>query len=177
MSEIEVRIATSWIEPEYYKQFLFELLETPMYKTFDIDVMYSSITNTWNIKGKSVDSNNTHATVTYGTTRISAYTIFEKTLNQQDIKIYDTIRENDGEKKILNTKETTIAQQKQEAMEQAFQEWIWNDPQKQRILCEKYNRIFNSTVPRKYDGSHITFVGMNPKITLQPHQKNGVAVV
>ena len=176
-SEIEVRIGTSWIEPKYYKQFLFELLETPMYKTFDIDVMYSSVTNTWNIKGKSVDSNNTHATVTYGTTRISAYTIFEKTLNQQDIKIYDTIKEEDGEKRVLNTKETTIAQQKQEAMEQAFQEWIWNDPQRRRTLCEKYNRIFNSTRPREYDGSHITFVGMNPEITLQPHQKNGVARV
>ena len=177
-SEIEVRIATSWIEPEYYKQFLFELLETPMYYRYsDIDVMRSVTTNTWNVKGKSVDSGNTHATVTYGTTRISAYTIFEKTLNQQDIKIYDTIRENDGEKKVLNTKETTIAQQKQEAMEQAFQEWIWNDPQRRRTLCEKYNRIFNSTVPREYDGSHITFVGMNPEITLQPHQKNGVARV
>ena len=176
-SEIEVRIGTSWIEPKYYKQFLFELLETPMYKTFDIDVMYSSITNTWNIKGKSVDSNNTHATVTYGTARMSAYTIFEKTLNQQDIKIYDTIKEEDGEKRVLNTKETTIAQQKQEAIEQAFQEWIWNDPQRRRTLCKKYNRIFNSTRPREYDGSHITFVGMNPEITLQPHQKNGVARV
>ncbi len=177
-SEIEVRIGTSWIEPKYYKQFLFELLETPKYYGFsDIDVMYSSITNTWNVKGKSVDFNNTHATVTYGTVRMSAYTIFEKTLNQQDIKIYDTIKEEDGEKKVLNTKETTIAQQKQEAIEQAFQEWIWNDPQRRRRLCEKYNRIFNSTKPREYDGSHITFVGMNPEITLQPHQKNGVARV
>ncbi len=176
-SEIGVRIGTSWIEPNYYKQFLFELLETPMYKTFDIDVMYSSITNTWNIKGKSVDSNNTHATVTYGTTRISAYTIFEKTLNQQDIKIYDVIKEDDTEKRVLNAKETTIAQQKQEAMEQAFQEWIWKDPQRRRTLCKKYNKTFNSIVPREYDGSHITFVGMNPEITLQPHQKNGVARV
>lgn len=177
-SEIEVRIATSWIEPEYYKQFLFELLETPMYYRYsDIDVMRSVTTNTWNVKGKSVDSGNTHATVTYGTARMNAYTIFEKTLNQQDIKIYDTKIEDDVEKKVLNVKETTIVQQKQEAMEQAFQEWIWKDPQRRRILCEKYNRIFNSTVPRKYDGSHITFVGMNPEITLQPHQKNGVARV
>ena len=176
-SEIEVRIGTSWIEPNYYKQFLFELLETPMYKTFDIDVMYSSITNTWNVKGKSVGSNNTHATVTYGTSRMSAYTIFEKTLNQQDIKIYDTIKEEDGEKKVLSTKETTITQQKQERIEQAFQEWIWKDPERRRYLCEKYNKTFNSTRPREYDGSHITFVGMNPEITLQPHQKNGVAAM
>ncbi|MCI8629005.1 MAG: hypothetical protein HFE57_05805, partial [Firmicutes bacterium] len=177
-SEIEVRIAASWIEPKYYKQFLFELLETPMYYGYsDIDVIYSDITNIWNVKGKSVNSNNTLATVTYGTTRMNAYTIFEKTLNQQDIKIYDTITNDNVEKKVLNIKETTIIQQKQEAMEQAFQEWIWKDPQRRRILCEKYNRIFNSTVPRKYDGSHITFVGMNPEITLQPHQKNGVARV
>ena len=176
-SEIEVRIGTSWIEPNYYKQFLFELLEPPMYKTFDIDAMYSSITNTWNVKGKSVGSNNTHATVTYGTSRMSAYTIFEKTLNQQDIKIYDTIKEEDGEKRVLNTKETTITQQKQERIEQAFQEWIWKDPERRRYLCEKYNKTFNSTRPREYDGSHITFVGMNPEITLQPHQKNGVAAM
>ncbi len=177
-SEIGVRIGTSWIEPQYYKQFLFELLKTPLYYSFgDIDVMYSRATNMWNVKGKSRDSNNTSATVTYGTARMSAYTIFEKTLNQQDIKIYDIIKEDDTEKRVLNTKETTIAQQKQEAIETAFQEWIWKDPQRRRTLCEQYNREFNCINPRKYDGSHIAFAGMNPEITLQPHQKNGVARV
>ena len=176
-AEIGVRIGSSWIAPKYYKQFLFELLETPRYQTYNIDVMYSHATNIWNVKGKSVDANNTHAFVTYGTSRISAYAIFEKTLNQQDIKIYDTIEENGTEKRVLNTKETTIAQQKQEVMEQAFQEWIWKDPKRRRTLCQQYNREFNCISPRKYDGRYIAFAGMNPEITLQPHQKNGVARV
>lgn len=176
-AEISVRIGSSWIGPEYYKQFLFELLHTPQrLRESKIDVRYAPITGEWNVQGKSEDSrDNVRANTTYGTKRINAYAIFENSLNQRDVRIFDTVHDADGDHRVFNAKETAIAQQKQEAMAEAFKEWIFKDPERRETLCKKYNEMFNATRPREYDGSHIRFTGMNPEIALRPHQLNAVA--
>ena len=176
-SEIEVRLGATWIDKEYIQQFMFELLEPPYYVRRSMEVNYSSFTAEWNISGKSsVGYGNINATMTYGTERANAYKILEDTLNLRDVRIYDTKTDADGkERRVLNSKETTLAQQKQQAIKDAFQDWIWRDPNRRQELVQKYNEIFNSTRPREYDGQHITFSGMNPEISLREHQKNAVA--
>lgn len=175
-SEIDVRLGATWLPPDVVKDFMFELLETPyMYRRY-IDALYSTYTANWNIKGKNDDrSDNIKANVTYGTKRINAYKIIEETLNLKDVRIFDTIIEDGNEKRVLNKKETAIAQQKQEAIKEAFQSWIWKDPQRRERLTRIYNDRFNSIRPREYDGSHIRFTGMNPEITLRKHQVDAVA--
>jgi hypothetical protein len=153
-----VRIGATWIDPKYYTQFTYELLKTPGYLRGDtIAARYSAATGEWNISGKTRDSaNNTLAYVTYGTKRKNAYAIIEDSLNLRDCRVYDTIHDADGtEKRVLNTKETMLAQQKQEMVREAFKSWIWKDPERREALCQKYNEIFNSIKPREYDGSHI----------------------
>ncbi|SFH36989.1 Adenine-specific DNA methylase, N12 class [Desulfotomaculum arcticum] len=175
-SEIDVRLGATWLPPDVVKNFLFELLETPpMYQQY-IDVLYSSYTANWNVKGKNDDrSDNIKANVTYGTKRVNAYKIIEDTLNLRDVRIFDTIYEDNIEKRVLNKKETAIAQQKQEAIKEAFRDWVWKDPQRRERLTRIYNDRFNSIRPREYDGSHIKFTGMNPEITLRQHQVDAVA--
>ena len=176
--EISVRIGAPWIDTKYYKQFLFELLNTPgRLQDGKIDVMYSDVTGEWRLKGKSLDSiTNTRVHTTYGTKRINAYEIFEASLNQRSVQIFDTHTDIEGkETRVLNEKETAIAQQKQDAMKEAFHDWIFKDPDRRADLCAVYNRMFNSTRPREYDGKHINFIGMNPEIKLEPHQRNAVA--
>ncbi len=175
-SEIEVRLGSTWIDREYIKQFMFELLNPSFRNRFKIDVHYSEATGEWNISGKSVDANSVNASFTYGTERASAYRILEDTLNLRDVRIYDTVTDPDGkERRILNAKETTLAQQKQQAIKEAFGDWIWKDPTRRETLVQRYNERFNSTKPREYNGEHIVFGGMNPEITLREHQKNAVA--
>lgn len=177
-AEIDVRIGASWIAPEYYRQFLFELLKTPYYLQHgSVDVLYSPVSGEWNVKGKGQDSkNNALAYNRYGTKRRSAYAIFEDSLNQRDVRIFDTVADADGkEKRVLNAKETALAQQKQEAMGEAFREWIFKDQERRTTLCQTYNTLFNSTRPREFDGSHIRFTGMNPEISLRKHQSDAVA--
>lgn len=175
-SEIDVRLGATWLPPEVVKDFIFELLETPyMYRRY-IDVFYSSYTANWNVKGKNDDrSGNIKAVMTYGTSRINAYKIIEETLNLKDVRIFDTVYEDGVEKRVLNKKETAIAQQKQEAIKEAFQSWIWKDPNRRERLTRIYNDRFNSIRPREYDGSHIRFTGMNPEIGLRKHQVDAVA--
>lgn len=176
-SEIEVRIGVIWIEPEYIDAFMRETFETPQY-LFDrktVGVRFSSVTGEWNIKGKNADYGNSLVNMTYGTSRRNAYTILEDSLNLKDSRVYDTVVEDGKEKRILNKTETTIAAQKQEAIREAFKDWIFRDPERRRVLVEKYNRLFNSTRPREYDGTHLNFPGMTPDIELKPHQKNAVA--
>lgn len=177
-AEIDVRIGASWIAPEYYRQFLFELLKTPYYlQQTSVDVLYSPVSGEWNVKGKGQDSkNNALAYNRYGTKRRSAYAIFEDSLNQRDVRIFDTVTDADGkEKRVLNAKETALAQQKQEAMGETFREWIFQDQERRTTLCQTYNTLFNSTRPREFDGSHIRFTGMNPEISLRKHQSDAVA--
>ena len=177
-AEIDVRIGASWIAPEYYRQFLFELLKTPYYlQQTSVDVLYSPVSGEWNVKGKGQDSkNNALAYNRYGTKRRSAYAIFEDSLNQRDVRIFDTVTDADGkEKRVLNAKETALAQQKQEAIGEAFREWVFKDQERRATLCKIYNTLFNSTRPREFDGSHIRFAGMNPEISLRKHQSNAVA--
>ena len=176
-SEIEVRLGATWIDKEYIRQFMFELLEPAFYVRRNIDVNYSDFSAEWNITGKSVvGRSDINANMTYGTERANAYKILEDTLNLRDVRIYDTIEDADGrEKRVLNSKETTLAQQKQQAIKDAFQEWIWKDPTRRHDLVQKYNELFNSTRPREYNGQHITFSGMNPEIQLREHQLNAVA--
>ncbi len=176
-SEIEVRLGATWIDKEYIQQFMFETFDPPYYTRRSIEVNYSEFTAEWNISGKSnVGYGNINASMTYGTDRINAYKILEDTLNLRDVRIYDTKIDADGkERRVLNSKETTLAQQKQQAIKDAFQEWIWKEPDRRRDLTEKYNEIFNSTRPREYDGQHITFSGINPEIRLREHQLNAVA--
>ena len=177
-SEIGVKLGSTWIPPEIIRQFIFELLETPRYKTWDIHVKYSNITAEWYIDGKSEDRDNVKAYSTYGTPRINAYKIIEQTLNLKDVKVYDTIIDDEGKKKrVLNRKETAIASSKQDTIKEAFLNWIWNEPERRNKLVRLYNDKFNSVRPREYDGSHIDFVGMNPEIKLRPHQLNAVAHV
>ena len=176
-SEIEVRLGATWIDKAYIKQFMFELLEPAFYVRRSIDVNYSDFSAEWNITGKSiVGRSDINANMTYGTERANAYKILEDTLNLRDVRIYDTITDVDGkEKRVLNSKETTLAQQKQQAIKDAFQEWIWKDSTRRHDLVQKYNELFNSTRPREYNGQHITFSGMNPEIQLREHQLNAVA--
>ena len=176
-SEIEIRLGATWIDPEYIREFMWETFETPFYQRRMIDVNYSSFTAEWNIKNKSaVSYNNIAAYMTYGTERANAYKILEDTLNLRDVRIYDTKYDADGkERRVLNSKETTLAQQKQQAIKDAFRDWIWKDPDRRHDLVTRYNELFNSTRPREYDGSHITFSGMNPEIRLREHQLNAVA--
>lgn len=178
-SEIDVRLGATWIEPDDIQQFMQETFETPFYLLRSIEVRYSPITAEWQISGKSaVSRNNVAAYTTYGTERANAYRILEETLNLKDIRIYDTVEDLDGkQKRVLNKKETTLAQQKQQATKDAFQDWIWREPERRERLCNRYNELFNATRPREYDGSHIHFVGMNPDIKLRPHQRNAIAHV
>lgn len=175
-SEIGVKLGSTWIPPEIVRQFIFELLETPRYNQWDIKVKYSNITAEWYIDGKSVDRDNVKAYSTYGTSRINAYKIIEQTLNLKDVKVFDTIIDDEGRKqRVLNRKETAIASSKQDAIKEAFLNWIWNEPDRRNKLVRLYNDKFNSIRPREYDGSHIDFVGMNPEIKLRQHQLNAVA--
>lgn len=175
-SEIDVRLGATWLPTKYIQQFIFELLDPPYYYSYKIKVNYSHYTGEWNITGKSFDKGNVKANSTYGTPRINAYKIIEQTLNLKDVRIFDYEIDDNGKRTpVLNKKETAIAQAKQELIKQAFKDWIWNDPDRRTELCRLYNDKFNSIRPREYDGSHITFSGMNPEISLRPHQKNAVA--
>ncbi len=176
-SEIEVRLGATWIGRESIQQFMEELLEPPYNVRDGIRVNYSEFTAEWNISGKNrVGYNNVAAHVTYGTERASAYRILEDSLNLRDVRIYDTVEDADGkERRVLNSRETTLAQQKQQAVKDAFREWIWKDPERRQALTKKYNELFNSFRPREYDGRYLTFPGMNPEITLRDHQLNAVA--
>ena len=178
-SEIEVRLGATWIDKEYIQQFMYETFDTPFYLQRNIEVNYSSFTAEWQITGKSsVSQNNVAAYTTYGTSRANAYKILEDSLNLRDVRIYDTIEDADGkERRVLNAKETTLAAQKQQAIRDAFKDWIWKDPDRRQALVRQYNEEMNSTRPREYDGGHITFGGMNPAITLREHQKNAIAHV
>ena len=178
-SEIEVRLGATWIDKEYIQQFMYETFNTPVYLQRSIEVNYSSFTAEWQIKGKSsVSYNDVAAYTTYGTSRANAYKILEDSLNLRDVRIYDTIEDADGkERRVLNAKETTLAAQKQQAIREAFRDWIWRDPERRQTLVRQYNEEMNSTRPREYDGSHITFGGMNPAITLREHQKSAIAHV
>ena len=178
-SEIEARLGATWISEDYITQFMAETFHIPRYYVGDkIKVQYAEVTGQWNVMGKSVDSyGNALVTSTYGTQRANAYRLLEDALNLRDTKIYDTIQDADGEHRELNRKETMLAQQKQELIKEEFKEWIFKDLHRREDLCKIYNERFNSIRPREYDGSHIQFVGMNPEITLMPHQKNAVAHV
>lgn len=177
-SEIDVRLGATWIPPEDIQRFVIELLKPAYYASSKIKVHYSPLTAEWNISNKNSDYGNVTANVTYGTKRINAYKIIEETLNLKDVRIFDTVYdESSGEKRILNRNETVLAQQKQQLIKDAFRDWIWKDPDRRNRLTTLYNMRFNSIRPREYDGSHIRFVGMNPEITLRPHQVNAVARV
>ena len=178
-SEIEVRLGATWIDKEYIQQFMYETFKTPPYLRDVIEVKYVPYTAEWQVTGKnSVGYNNVAAYTTYGTNRANAYKILEDSLNLRDVRIYDTVEDADGkERRVLNAKETTLAAQKQQAIREAFKEWIWKDPQRRQALVRQYNEEMNSTRPREYDGSHIVFGGMNPSITLREHQKNAIAHV
>ena len=178
-SEIEVRLGATWIDKEYIQQFMYETFDTPFYMQRNIQVNYTPFTAEWQITGKSsVSQNNVAAYTTYGTSRANAYKILEDSLNLRDVRIYDTVEDADGrERRVLNAKETTLAAQKQQAIRDAFKDWIWKDPERRQTLVRQYNEEMNSTRPREYDGSHITFGGMNPAITLREHQKSAIAHV
>ena len=176
-SEIEVRIGATWISTKYIEDFMRETFETPEY-LFDrkaIGVQYSNVTGQWNVKGKNADRGNALVNMTFGTGRANAYKILEDSLNLRDTRIFDVVTEDGKEKRVLNKKETMLASQKQEAIREAFKDWIFRDPERRQDLCAKYNELFNSTRPREYDGSHLKFPGMTPDIILRPHQLNAVA--
>ena len=175
-SEISVRLGATWLDTEYVRRFIFETLGTPRSAQWSIKVHYSGITGEWRIEGKSKDRGNVKVISTYGTKRINAYEIIEDTLNLKDVRIFDYVYDADGRKTaVLNKKETAIAQSKQELIKDAFAEWIWKDPDRREAICKTYNILFNSNRPREYDGSHISFSGMNPEITLRKHQVNAIA--
>ena len=178
-SEIEVRLGATWIDKEYIQQFMYETFDTPFYLQRSIEVHYSAFTAEWQISGKNaVGQRDVAAYTTYGTSRANAYKILEDSLNLRDVRIYDTVEDADGkERRVLNAKETTLAAQKQQAIREAFKDWIWRDPERRQALVRQYNEEMNSTRPREYDGSHIVFGGMNPSITLREHQKNAIAHV
>ncbi|MDO4647900.1 MAG: SNF2-related protein [Eubacteriales bacterium] len=178
-SEIDVRLGATWIDKSYIQQFMEETFEPPYYLRRSIEVKFAPMTAEWQITGKTNPSrNDVHAYMTYGTSRANAYKILEDTLNLRDIRIYDTIEDADGkQKRVLNKKETTLAQQKQQAIKDAFRDWVWKDPHRRETLTKQYNELFNSTRPREYDGSHIRFGGMNPEIKLREHQQNAIAHV
>ncbi len=176
-SEIDVRLGATWIEPRYIGQFMVETFQPTYWASRSMDVSYSPYTSEWHIDGKSaVGANDVNACSTYGTSRINAYKILENTLNLRDVRIYDKIEDADGtERRVLNVKETTLAQQKQQVIKDAFRDWLWKDPKRREMLVAKYNELFNSTRPREYDGSHLTFPGMNPEIELREHQRSAIA--
>ena len=178
-SEIEVRLGATWIDKEYIQQFMYETFDTPFYLQRSIKVHYSAFTAEWQISGKNaVGQRDVAAYTTYGTSRANAYKILEDSLNLRDVRIYDTVEDADGkERRVLNAKETTLAAQKQQAIREAFKDWIWRDPERRQALVRQYNEEMNATRPREYDGSHIVFGGMNPAITLREHQKNAIAHV
>ena len=176
-SEIDVRLGATWIDPGIIQKFMEETFRIPYYQHDSIRVMYSPYTAEWRIEGKSVmDSGDIMSTETYGTSSANAYRILEDTLNLKDVRIYDMVQDAEGKlKRVLNKTETTLAQQKQQVIKDAFANWIWQDPQRRIALVKQYNELFNSTRPREYDGSHINFVGMNPEISLREHQRNAIA--
>ena len=175
-SEISVRLGATWLPPETIEEFMFELFSTPRYCQWNIHVHYAQYTGEWNVEGKSYDRSNVKAHNTYGTGRVNGYKIMEETLNLRDVRIFDYIEDGNGRKTaVLNKKETAIAQGKQELIKQAFADWIWSDPERREQLTKLYNEKFNSIRPREYDGSHLNFVGINPEITLRPHQVNAIA--
>ena len=178
-SEIEVHVGATWIAPKYIEDFMRETFEKPQHLLDRnvVGVQYSDVTGQWNIKGKNADYGNSLVNMTYGTSRRNAYTILEDSLNLKDSRVFDTIEEDGKEKRVLNKKETTIASQKQEAIREAFKDWVFRDPERRQVLVAKYNQLFNSTRPREYDGSHLKFPGMTPDIELKTHQKNAVAHV
>ena len=179
-SEIDVRLGATWLDPSIVQQFMMETFQPPYRIRYNnaIIVRYSPYTSEWRISNKSATGyGDIMATETYGTRRANAYKILEDTLNLRDSRVYDTIEEDGKEKRVLNQNETTLAQQKQQAIKDAFAGWVWKDPQRRALLVKKYNELFNSTRPREYDGSHIHFVGMNPEINLREHQRNAVAHV
>lgn len=176
-SEIDVRLGATWIEPRYIEQFMVETFQPTYWASRSMSVNYSPYTSEWRIEGKSaVSATDVNAFSTYGTSRMNAYKILENTLNLRDVRIYDKIVDSDGtERRVLNVKETTLAQQKQQVIKDAFRDWLWKDPKRRETLVAKYNELFNSTRPREYDGSHLTFPGMNPEIELREHQRNAIA--
>ena len=176
-SEIDVRLGATWIEPRYIEQFMVNTFQPTYWASRSMSVNYSPYTSEWRIDGKSaVGAADVNAFSTYGTSRISAYKILENTLNLRDVRIYDKVEDADGtERRVLNVKETTLAQQKQQVIKDAFRDWLWKDPKRRETLVAKYNELFSSTRPREYDGSHLTFPGMNPEIELREHQRNAIA--
>ncbi len=175
-SEISVRLGATWLPPDVVEQFMYELFGTPRYAQWKVKVRYTPLTGEWNVSEKNYDRGNVKAANTYGTDRINGYKIIEETLNLKDVRIFDYVYDDNGKKTpVLNKKETAIAQGKQEMIKQAFQDWVWKDPHRRERLCKLYNEKFNSIRPREYDGSHLTFVGMNPEIELRPHQVNAIA--
>ena len=176
-SEIDVRLGATWIEPRYIAQFMFNTFQPTYWASRSMSVNYSPYTSEWRIEGKSaVSANDVNACSTYGTSRMNAYKILENTLNLRDVRIYDKIEDADGtERRVLNVKETTLAQQKQQVIKDAFRDWLWKDADRRQTLVAKYNELFNSTRPREYDGSHLTFPGMNPEIELREHQRNAIS--
>ena len=178
-SEIDVRLGATWISPDIIQKFMNETFQIPFYLRYAIRVKFSPATAEWRIEGKTkTGHNDVMAYETFGTTRASAYKILEDTLNLRDARVYDTVEDDSGKpKRVLNKKETMLAGQKQQAVKDAFANWVWQDPQRREMLVRQYNELFNSTRPREYDGSHIRFVGMNPEITLREHQRNAIAHV
>ena len=175
-SEISVRLGATWLPTDVVESFVYELFGTPRYAQWKIKIRYSTITGEWSVSEKNYDRSNVKAANTYGTNRINGYKIVEETLNLKDVRIFDYVYDDSGKKTpVLNKKETAIAQGKQEMIKQAFQDWVWKDPHRRERLCKLYNEKFNSIRPREYDGSHLKFVGMNPEITLRPHQVNAIA--
>lgn len=175
-SEIDVRLGATWIDTADIQQFMFELLKTPRMLHRSLEVEFCKPTSEWHIDNKNSDWNNPNVNIQYGTRRKNAYEIIEDTLNLRDVKVYDRVEDTDGKmKSVLNPKETTLAQEKQAAIQEAFRDWIFRDPDRRDRLVEKYNRLFNSTRPREYDGSHLTLAGVSPEIELRPHQLNAIA--
>lgn len=176
-SEIDVRLGATWIEPRYIRQFINETFKPSFWASQSIKVHYSPVTGEWRVEGKSaVGVSDVNAYNTYGTQRMNAYKILENTLNLRDVRVYDKVVDADGtERRVLNSKETTLAQQKQQVIKDAFKDWLWKDQQRRETLVAKYNELFNSIKPREYDGSHLTFTGMNPEIELRQHQRDAIA--
>lgn len=175
-SEISVRLGATWLPVDVVEKFMYEFFDTPYYIQYKMKIHFSEYTGEWNIENKTGDKSNVKVNSTYGTKRINGYKILEETLNLKDVRVFDYVEDADGKRKaVLNKKETAIAQSKQELIKQGFQDWVWADPKRRERLCKIYNERFNSTRPREYDGSHITFSGMNPEIELRTHQKNAVA--
>ena len=178
-SEIEVRIGATWVKPEYLEDFMRDTFETPQHllEKNVMGIQFSGVTGQWNVKGKNADYGNSLVNMTYGTSRRNAYQILEDSLNLKDSRVYDTITEDGKEKRVLNKKETTLAAQKQDTIREVFKDWVLRDPDRRQDLVAKYNKLFNSTRPREYDGEHLKFPGMTPDIELKPHQKSAVAHV